>query len=358
MIKEEQFKTIFSNNKFHLPYNLNKNMFFLDRINNLFNDYKKIINEQCEEYNNINEICNKLVEVIEKYLEGLPSDAFNLFSDLMKVYYENLLYIYNKSICDEIETLYFKDPLKLYRIRNGVNEKNKYEQSEIFHVPYDLCSNVSACRYSIAGYPGLYLGTNLELCSIETGYNRYRKPSIAARFQLNRNINNNGIRIGVIDLAIKPQDYFEEHEYNYNNSNKRFIEKKDLNKIYNMDKYLIMYPLIASCSFIRSNSKTPFSPEYIIPQLLMQWVRKKYSSEDENHNLVGIRYFSCKSIKASDMGFNYVFPTKGKTENSKFCNILSKAFFISKIHCLNKSKDLEAYKNEMDEDNNFRELDL
>ena len=60
----------------------------------------------------------------------------------------------------------------------------------------------------------------------------------------------------------------------------------------------------------------------------MQWVRSEISSkEDEDYdNLIGIRYFSCASVKASDMGFNYVFPTSGRQKSSglPYCAVLTK----------------------------------
>lgn len=99
--------------------------------------------------------------------------------------------------------------------------------------------------------------------------------------------------------------------------------------------YLLWYPLIAACSYIRVNKKDPFAAEYIIPQLLMQWVRCEIGSqpgiEDEYNQLIGIRYFSCASQKASETGFNYVFPTSGKQKypDLPYCSVLAKSFYLS-----------------------------
>ncbi len=45
----------------------------------------------------------------------------------------------------------------------------------------------------------------------------------------------------------------------------------------------------------------------------MQWVRSEIdqSGYGDYNQLIGIRYFSCASVRASDIGFNYVFPTSG-----------------------------------------------
>ena len=67
--------------------------------------------------------------------------------------------------------------------------------------------------------------------------------------------------------------------------------------------------------------------------LLMQWVRneiKRFGHSCRNE-LIGIRYFSCVSEKASEMGFNYVFPTSGrqKSVDLPFCEVLAKSFQLT-----------------------------
>ena len=89
--------------------------------------------------------------------------------------------------------------------------------------------------------------------------------------------------------------------------------------------YLLWYPLIAARSYISVSKKDPFAAEYIIPQLLMQWVRCEIGSqpgiEDEYNQLIGIRYFSCASQKASETGFNYVF-RRAENKNIPICRIV------------------------------------
>lgn len=66
----------------------------------------------------------------------------------------------------------------------------------------------------------------------------------------------------------------------------------------------------------------------------MQWVRSEIdqSGYGDYDQLIGIRYFSCASVRASDMGFNYVFPTSGQRLSSElpFCSVLSRAFRLTK----------------------------
>lgn len=101
--------------------------------------------------------------------------------------------------------------------------------------------------------------------------------------------------------------------------------------------YLQWYPLIAACSFVRANKKSPFSSEYIIPQLLMQWVRKQV----RRNELMGIRYFSCASMRAAELGYDYVFPVSNTDYAAGYCTVLRNAFQLTEPTNL---KDYESVK--------------
>ena len=232
-----------------------------------------------------------------------------------------------------------KNESKIYRVTR-VTDNIPYGRDRVFHTPYYLRSKVSTSRYSIAGFPSLYLGTSLELCCEEAQINPHEHFTIASRFQLNCDFERSNIEINVIELGIKPQDFLSiDRENNYLRN--RTVSRDVLKKLDIYGAYLLWYPLIAACSFIRVNNKDPFASEYIIPQLLMQWVRSEMrTSKEENDRLVGIRYFSCASVRASDMGFNYVFPASGRQTSASFCPILSKAFKLTKPCFLHEYRDI------------------
>lgn len=209
-----------------------------------------------------------------------------------------------------------------------------YGRERVFHTPYNLRSKVSTNRYSIAGYPSLYLGTSLELCCEETHINPRQDFALASIFKLERTLEYSNTNIQVIELGVKPQDFLNNRRVN--ERFERRIESSLLDSSNVRAAYMLWYPLIAACSYIRVNKNDPFAAEYIIPQLLMQWVRSEIGSQQDAENeydqLIGIRYFSCASNKASDMGFNYVFPTSGKQKSSSlpYCSVLAKSFYLSK----------------------------
>lgn len=350
------FQKVFSSEKFNLPIRWN-NKDFVETLEELFRDYEKSVLKKVDigdyQKNEINSVCRLIIKVVKTYLAGFPSDAFNIFCLMMTILKKTPLKTYTKSVKEYFDFTSYKDPLSLYRITT-VSDNTPYERSRVFHTPYYLRSKVSTSRYSIAGYPSLYLGTSLELCSEEVNYNPHETIALAARFQLERCFEKNDTLIEVIELAIKPQDFIIKEN---NKSNNRILPSEIINDSSVQNAYLLWYPLIASCSFIRVNKKDPFAVEYIIPQLLMQWVRKEMEliekrTENRINRLIGIRYFSCASMRASEMGFNYVFPTSGKQTYFDYCPVLKNAFKLTKPYYLHEFEDLNKCEEVLRNDNN------
>jgi len=90
-----------------------------------------------------------------------------------------------------------------------------------------------------------------------------------------------------------------------------------------MASYLICWPLLAACSISAHHRGSPFVEEYIVPQLLLQWLR------DESLKIDGIRYFSMRvnqTSKAPRLGVNYVFPVKTDAAVTGHCSQLTRRF--------------------------------
>lgn len=211
----------------------------------------------------ISSICNEIKSCVQEYHNGFPARAFLILSQIMSNLIQSPLEMYHKNGAPEMMR---EDVLRLYRLRK-VDCGITYNREDIFHVPVSARSMISTCRYSIAGYPSLYLTTSLKLGLEETSESR--KKSIAARFKLKRD--QQKIDIQVLELGIKPQDFLEQPRLD--NENGRVIPHAKLKSQQVRENYLKWYPIIAACSFIRANRSAPFASEYIIPQLLMQWIR-------------------------------------------------------------------------------------
>lgn len=341
---EASFFSIMQAEVFHLPKIRSEKDYYSD-LEDLFGNYRDKIKEllSTSELNKVEGISTGMLDVIKAYNDGLPHQAYEKFKTVMRNIQR--LRIFQKSGIYTKYDLDQNDPLRLYRVR-GVSEYRKYRRMEIFHTPYYLQGKVATCRYSISGYPSLYLGTSLELCLKESKL-QYDSLVIASRFKMNRSTRHNGnINIQVIDLSVKPQDFLT------NSPRERNLEFFRNDNVEFAKQYLYWYPLIAACSFIRKSNSDPFSPEYIIPQLLMQWARERYVSTGSQKELVGIRYFSCASRETAEMGFNYVFPVSGeKDENlsNDYCSVLANAFELTQPIIIEKEK-LDFYQKSMEND--------
>jgi hypothetical protein len=94
-----------------------------------------------------------------------------------------------------------------------------------------------------------------------------------------------------------------------------------------VQRYLKTYPLVLACSFVNSNRSDPFKQEYIIPQMLMQWVQRHSSMVD------GISYFSCLD-QTSPLGkwaaYNIAIPAFSPFDDDGYSIKIKKAFTFSK----------------------------
>lgn len=326
-ISDDQFRDIMQNPNLSLPIRWDGRD-FETAFSNLLNEYMRGLYSFSEEDDedphycciniDINEIettSNLLKQCIHEYHQGFPAAAFRTIKKVMINLMETPLKVYQKSgDLEPLET----DRLYLFRLRS-VSDAAKHIRKDLFHVPSCARSMISTCRYSIAGYPSLYLTTSVELGMEEIG--GATNNVLVSRFKIIRPQKELNIR--VLELGIKPQDFFEQNrEYSRSARDLSDINLRN-NEI--RSNYLRWYPLIAACSFIKANKKSPFSSEYIVPQLLMQWVRKQIG----RHELMGIRYFSCASVRASDLGFDYVFPVDNTNYEEGYCSILRNSFLLT-----------------------------
>jgi hypothetical protein len=125
----------------------------------------------------------------------------------------------------------------------------------------------------------------------------------------------------ILDLSFLPSTYVQIYEFSVEN-------KEDLSPHLSEDlvRYLVTWPLIAATSIVSKTKDAPFKEEYIIPQLLMQWV-------SQTHKLDGIKYLSTKAGKKGvdeRIGnfINYVFPVK-TSKKKGLCHFLTDRFLLT-----------------------------
>lgn len=346
-VSDQAFKKVFDDERLFLPKRWD-GVDFKNELDSLFDHYKhqltyikteKTSRPQIVTADDVYETTSSLVKTVQAYLNGYPARAYALFSELMDKIIKVPL------IIDQHGRVYLYGSNRnmiLYRVAK-VNDNKPYQRARMFHPPYNMRSKVSTNRYSIAGYPSLYLGSSLQLCCDEIKAIPQKDALITSAFRVDQQ-DLFYDKIQIIDLSIKPQDFFEKGD----DGKGRCIPACKLTDDDIRLAYLLWYPLIVACSYIRVNKQDPFAAEYIIPQLLMQWVHENTAS-DPDLQLTGIRYFSCASVRASDMGFNYVFPTSGESHPSEnqYCKYLVNTFALTEPVYLHEYESIDECETEL-----------
>ncbi len=325
-IADETFNDIMDNPNLYLPIRWDGKRFedtlsalfdlYIFELENGKNEDDFTFSDISVDIDEVEQICNNIKKCVQQYHSGFPAQAFYTLKRVMGQLVNTPLKVYQKT---GWEMPFENDTLQLYRLR-CVRDNTLHTRADIFHVPACARSMISTNRYSIAGHPSLYLTTSLELGKEELS--GYQGELIASRFRLIRR--QPELNIQVLELGIKPQDFINRNRER-NNRSSRLLLDADLHSRNIKSVYLRWYPIIAVCSFIRANKTAPFSSEYIVPQLLMQWAR----TQNGKNRLMGFRYFSCASLRASELGFDYVFPTCNCNYEKNYCTVLRDAFALT-----------------------------
>ncbi|MGQ1892032.1 hypothetical protein ACT29H_16465 [Thermophagus sp. OGC60D27] len=250
-------------------------------------------------YKTANNLKNTIILTIQKYYDGKPAEAYDRFKNgIEKELLGNSTF--------NLSTLRVHE--KLYRLRTSENGK-VFEPKEIFHVPMNKRELIASQRFSIPGYPCLYLANSTYLAWLELG-----KPNIynchASRFEV---VNDpNGFEpITLIDLT---------------NNHPTLIKAAETGKWDgSVFRYLTLWPLIYATSVKVKFPTSSFKPEYIIPQLLMQYI--KDLSAHGGIKIHGIKYSSTHYDLYNDGEpmYNIAIPIHGSS-SEPFCNFLTKKF--------------------------------
>lgn len=247
--------------------------------------------------------------IITSLQDFLAGDIKKAHDDFEETFSDNLINkhilratILLKDICNDCQPL--------YRVRKSDIPLTNRE--EIFHIPFSNRHLVSAQRYSVAGLPCLYLGSSLYVCWQEMNKPDFDKLYISS-------FTSEDIKSKVLNFA--------PHLTVSTNINRNIKDQEKLiesNRI--KSSYLVLWPLIISCSYIKKHANSSFTQEYIIPNLLMQWISQRSQSP-----IVGIAYSSTRMKKITDskLSINVVFPPKAtykQMKNSDYCPRLSSLF--------------------------------
>jgi hypothetical protein len=246
---------------------------------------------------NIEQLSNAILSSIDSFLNGDTIGAYKIFEAGLEQIKNHLLI---KEGVTSISII--KEPEQFYRGRIGSDVLLTRE--EMFHIPFEKRHLVTSQRYSLPGIPCLYLANSTYLCWEELGKPDFDKVQFS-RFDLK-------------DCKLKFLNL------NHTSQALSFIGFDKDGDIDEMSAFLIIpfiatWPLQAAVSNVVFHKEAHFKPEYIIPQLLLQWI--------VNHKeLDGVRFFSTKyngKIPVLHFGnfSNLVIPIK-KSKDKGYCDEL------------------------------------
>lgn len=244
---------------------------------------------------NIKDSIETIMNALDLYLSAHIVECINTISEYLKNNKKLLVLKINKNSA--------KDN-KWYRMRMQKRYKRVFSADEMFHIPFELRGKVSTQRYSLPGYPCLYISR-----SIWATWEEMHEPQLS-QFSVS---------------LLKPQEDFRVLD----------LRLRDLDSIkkYEMEKILCTLPLVISCSIKVLNPDDNFKPEYIIPQMVMLvLVENQYTVEGEK--VIGCIYtstqrndfFEWKDISKLD---NMALPVRNATNKSGLCPELSSIFKVS-----------------------------
>lgn len=247
----------------------------------------------------IKDINKYLVTSVELTYRGQPAKAFQSFSNIADSIKDNTRQIAKEQ--------------SFYRMRkvNDSKEKRTMDHIGMFHMPFSLRSIITTQRYSMPGYPCLYLGETSFACWEELG--RPNLDSCMVSLVVNQK------PFTVWDLRIPD-----------------LTDWQDPTQMHNC---LRRFPLIIACTFRTYNENAVFKPEYIIPQLLLELLQ-------DNPDIDGIEYTSIHWDQNQDtdrvhrdLGVdksyynNIVIPVQEVNNGTEHCPKLCDLFSISDPTC-------------------------
>ena len=269
-----------------------------------------------------------LIRIVEAYDNADNALAQTLFDQMMQ---ELLPHLIRSDLSFPFAST------KLYRIRESKDKELKKPQ-EMFHISYRARHLISNERYSLAGHPCLYLSSMLHIAWQECGYpHRFYYSEFS--YQESSDLDNLEDKWWYITF-LSPRWIATNWFVALNSPEEKYIKVA-------ID-YMLSYPLIFACSIVNANGHSAFKPEYVIPQMLTQWVYR------HNEKIKGIKYFSCHKNEENLRynGFNVVLPAKNY-DTRGYSKDLAEKFRVSKpikhAACLLEDKAIlvEKCKDEM-----------
>ncbi|WMJ22671.1 RES domain-containing protein [Paludicola sp. MB14-C6] len=253
-----------SENVFSTPKHINEDSAYLSELSKIYNEIERVALQHhwaCL----INET-KAIKRAVKQYYDGRIDLSLQLIGKIIKELKQvpyictafNNCCAFNNNIPINIRNY---NNVSLYRARTGIPD-NFEDISSMYHIPFNKREKVRSQRFSIPGFPCLYLGKSVYTCWMELS-----QPS-DSEFYVSRVTVDDCIRIfnlsvNFYDLeklcdALKSDTLEDVHSIYRGVTTEEFI----LN-------YTKLWILCLACSFKVKEANRQFKSDYIVPQLVM-----------------------------------------------------------------------------------------
>lgn len=251
----------------------------------------------------VTHICETLKEMVKAQYKGLHSQAFSKLSNL---FYGTSSH---KGLSEVLPVTILGEHSSFFRARTH-SGNGKFTYEDMFHIPFDKRGIVKTQRYSFPGYPCLYVGATTYACWEELHRVDF-DLCMFSRIETQK-------KIALLNMRIPSKEKYDE----------------DIKAV------LFLMPLLIASMVIVKNLDVVFKPEYIVPQLVSEWIishNDKKETRKTDSFVYGICYTS--SLKTDEFEFPSwtldnvaLFPIEVLT-NKKYCPKLSEIFHITSPTC-------------------------
>ena len=215
-----------------------------------------------------------------------------------------------------------------FRVRSFDDRKMK--KAELFHIKDQNRELIKPFRYSISGYPCLYLAGDYRLAWYEC---EMPMKFSYCQFEFQNEEKN---QIKLFDMSKRSRPVLEIVFIGLTNHRENNeMQEKIFDYLLN---YILCYPLFAACSLKVISKNINYIEEYVLPQMFMQWIQ-------ENGEYDGVIYNSSAytSLIRGITAKNIALPVK-KFRADGLCEDLTSKLLVSNIGYLDVSEEFNNYK--------------
>lgn len=288
---------------------------FKKRLKKVLNDYQALVAELNEQdrpdewdklIGRLKQLCAGIIRAVDSEYKGMRHSAYVSIKNQLEGRRTESYQIEGLAYTEIIRSVQIGEPF--YRMRKvDIEERRKLSIEGMFHIPLDKRGLVATQRYSVPGYPCLYLAHTIYGCWEEMGRPDFGTVMVS-RFKSKE-------KFRVLDLRIPSKEAWSE----------------------NMKGCMQFFPLVIASMMQTQSGKDAYKPEYTIPQLLTEWVISHNNDKrkrPDHMEIMGIVYTSAQ--KNDDFHYpedcydNYAIPVLQPMTGSKYCPRLKDMFELCK----------------------------